>query len=153
VSAVPPPGRFRRAFSLIEVMLALGIVAFCLVTLMGLMTVGLQTSRDSTDTVQAADIASMLVSLRRTSPTNSLPTSFALPPLNLPANGTLYLAADGAVTSSAQASYRLTYGVVTNSSQFSSLQLMLTWPPPADPIAAAQLVKGRYELFTCIPLP
>ena len=145
---------FSEAFSLVEVMLALGVVAFCIVALLGLMTVGVRTSRDSTDAVQAADIASMLVSLRSASPTNALPAAFPLPPLDSPAGGTAYLSPGGSIVPAAQAAYRLTYTVATNGGRFSSLGLLLSWPAPADPAGASPAaVKGRYELFTCIPLP
>ncbi len=143
----------RTGFSLIEVMLALGVVSFCLVTLMGLMTVGVQTGRDSTDVAQAADIASTLVSLRRSAPTNDLSSVFPLPPLHVPASGTSYLSASGAPAAKAQAAYRLGYAVSTNSAHLSSLYLLLSWPAAADPAASPQAVKGRYELFTSVPLP
>ncbi len=44
----------RRAFSLIEVVLALGIVSFALVAILGLMSVGLDSSRDSIDDTAVA---------------------------------------------------------------------------------------------------
>ena len=46
----------RSAFSLVEVVIALGILAFCLVPLIGLLPAGFQTFRDANDEAAAANI-------------------------------------------------------------------------------------------------
>jgi len=50
------PSRGTRGFTLIEVVLALGVVAFAFVALMGLMPVGLEMFRNSIDTSVRAQI-------------------------------------------------------------------------------------------------
>jgi len=52
----------RRAFSLVEVTLALGIAAFCLIAVFGLMPVGVQTNRNATSQTAATTILSSVVS-------------------------------------------------------------------------------------------
>jgi len=52
----------RRAFSLIETALALGIVAFALVGLMGMLPAGLATFRKAMDTTVSAQIVQRIVS-------------------------------------------------------------------------------------------
>jgi type II secretory pathway pseudopilin PulG len=47
----------RDAFSLVEVVLALGVVAFAIVAILGVLPTGLQTSRGSQDETRAAQIA------------------------------------------------------------------------------------------------
>ncbi len=138
---------------MIEVVLALGVVSFCLVTLIGLLTIGLQAGRDSSDTIQAADMASWLVSVRRSAPTNALPAAFPLPALNQASSGEVYLSDGGAIAPAPGAAFRLGYGISTNASAIALLSLRLSWPASANPITQPQLVKGRYELATCIPLP
>ena len=49
--------RQTTAFSLVEVTLALGIMAFCLVAIFGLLPTGLNTSRDAIAQTVAANIA------------------------------------------------------------------------------------------------
>jgi len=59
------------AFSLIEVTLALGIAAFCLIAVFGLVPVGVQTNRNATSQTFATNILSGVVSDIRASPKGS----------------------------------------------------------------------------------
>ena len=45
-----------HAFSLVEVAIALGIAAFCLLAVFGLMPIGVQTNRNATSQSAAANI-------------------------------------------------------------------------------------------------
>src|SRR6266516_223292 len=56
------------AFSLVEVTLALGVAAFCLIAVFGLVPVGLQTNRNATSQTTATNILSSVVSDIRASP-------------------------------------------------------------------------------------
>jgi uncharacterized protein (TIGR02598 family) len=56
------------AFSLVELTLALGIAAFCLVTVFALVPVGVQTNRNATSQTAATNILSSVVSDIRASP-------------------------------------------------------------------------------------
>lgn len=47
---------FRRAFSLVEVTMALGLVAFCLVAMMGMLPVGLMQARESSEQLAATQV-------------------------------------------------------------------------------------------------
>ncbi len=62
--------RLRRvhAFSLVELTLALGIAAFCLIAVFGLVPVGVQTNRNATSQTAATNILSSVVSDIRASP-------------------------------------------------------------------------------------
>jgi hypothetical protein len=54
-----------HAFSLVELTLTLGVAAFCLIGVFGLMPVGVQTNRNSTSQTQAANImAAVIADLR-----------------------------------------------------------------------------------------
>src|SRR5213076_2760188 len=60
------------AFSLIEVTLALGIGAFCLIAVFGLVPVGLQTNRNATSQTAATNIiASVIADMRATTSSTS----------------------------------------------------------------------------------
>jgi hypothetical protein len=55
------------AFSLIELTLALGVAAFCLMAIFGLMPIGVQTNRNATSQTRATDIlAAVAADLRAT---------------------------------------------------------------------------------------
>ena len=60
--------RRLHAFSLVEVTLALGIAAFCLIAVFGLVPVGVQTNRNATSQTTATNILSSVVSDIRASP-------------------------------------------------------------------------------------
>jgi uncharacterized protein (TIGR02598 family) len=62
------------AFSLVELTLALGIAAFCLIAIVGLMPVGVQTIRNAASQTAATNILSSVVSDIRASPKGSDPT-------------------------------------------------------------------------------
>lgn len=50
------PSRGRRAFSLVEVALALGVVSFAVLSMLGVVTVGLTTVKDATEQTMHAQI-------------------------------------------------------------------------------------------------
>jgi len=147
-----------RAFSLVEVVVALGICTFVLFAMVGLLGTGLQSGKDSEDQIQAANMASLLISTRVAAPTNSI-ANFAIPESAMTngyssayAAGTNYLGYDGKTTNAASASYRIVYQAGTNAmtgSAVSQVYLMLSWPAQANPANAA---VRSYELLTYIPL-
>jgi type II secretory pathway pseudopilin PulG len=60
--------RRLHAFSLVELTLALGIAAFCMIAVFGLVPVGVQTNRNATSQTAATNILSSVVSDIRASP-------------------------------------------------------------------------------------
>ena len=71
----------QRAFSLVEVVLALGIATFAIVTILALLPVGLQSSRNSIDESAALNILSSVVADRRATPLASSSVVYQLPAL------------------------------------------------------------------------
>src|ERR1700737_1955387 len=59
------------AFSLVEVTLALGVAAFCLIAILGLLPAGLNTNQTSTRQTTANGILSSIVADLRATPTTS----------------------------------------------------------------------------------
>src|SRR5205823_7388168 len=51
----------QSAFSLVEVVLALGVLSFAIVAILGLIPIGLQTSHSSQDETRAAQIAQSIL--------------------------------------------------------------------------------------------
>src|SRR6476661_1345695 len=56
------------AFSLIEVTLAIGIAAFCLIAVMGIIPVGVQTNRNATSQTAATNVMAAVISDLRATP-------------------------------------------------------------------------------------
>ena len=55
-------------FSLVEVTLALGVAAFCLIAVFGLIPVGVQTNRNATSQTAATNIIALVVADLRATP-------------------------------------------------------------------------------------
>src|SRR5439155_19959726 len=58
-------------FSLVEVTLAIGVAAFCLLAVFGLVRIGVQTNRNATSQTAAANIMAAVVADLRGTPTSS----------------------------------------------------------------------------------
>lgn len=141
------------AFSLVEVVLAMGVASFCLVALLGLYVVGIKSGKESGEDIQGANLASLLIAQRRANPTNASPVfSSALPLLSVSSSNLsspLYLTASGMATNQANAAYRFTYIIETNVWKVTKVRLTLTAPPAAS-VANAQT---RYDILTYVHLP
>jgi type II secretory pathway pseudopilin PulG len=144
--------RESAAFSLVEVVLALGIMVFGVVVVIGLLSVVLQTTRESRDQMGAADAASHIIAVRRAEPTNSLANVF-LPAVNQdwdspPATGGSYISDDGAPATAASATFYATYHVGTNAgtgTRAGNIDISLFWPAGASTNA-----QSHYEVFTTV---
>lgn len=156
----------RQAFSLIEVVVALGIAVFAGFALIGLLSVGLKNSSDSTMQLQAASIMEEMCSIRRAAPTNdltSIQTNFPLPPLTTSAGNltttNLWLAWDGTITTSpANARFGFLYNITAPSGypsasttgNYATAYLCLYWPVQVSPTNAN---LGHFEVTTTFALP
>jgi uncharacterized protein (TIGR02598 family) len=133
------------AFSLIEVTLALGVAAFCLIAVLGLMPVGVQTNRNATSQTAATSIIASVVSdLRATPIANSTSSQFRIT-FGTPA--TLYFDSAGQFTTSlgANSRYRLDVSFPTSPAGLRYADLRLTWPAPVDPSTTTP--SGSAEMF------
>ena len=112
----------KRAFSLVEVTVALGIAGFCLIAIFGLLPAGLNANKSGIQQNAAANLAAMIASdLRATPPTTNKSAIFSI---SIPTAGTTnFLTESGAVTDMCAADYR---AAVTISS-----------PPAGTPRAAS----------------
>ena len=152
--------RYERcaAFSLVEIVLAVGIFAFAGVALIGLFSIGLNTNRDSAANLQAATISEFMLSTRRATPVSAL-NSFPLPRLDVEAKNdtAILLNANGMETAEAsEARFGLYYNIrppadttTSGIARSSHVHIYIYWPAAATPESA----NGRYEVVTSIPLP
>ena len=144
--------QFTSAFSLVEVTLALGIAAFCLIAVFGLVPVAALTNRNAASQTRATNImASVIADLRATPNANPTSTQFVI------TFGTckrLYFNSEGQVVSSgacdpsttAPATSRYQVNVTWSDSGWSQLRyadVKVTWPAAA----AAANASGSTEMF------
>jgi uncharacterized protein (TIGR02598 family) len=161
----------RNGFSLVEVVTALGIAAFCLLTLLGLLAVGVTSNKGTINQSIAVNIASAVAADLRATPlatqsyTGSGYTLYS-PRFRfvLPGSGmqTVYvsdqgtpLTTVGANLPAGTASYRVTIQGPARpsgtSQRFASpIYILVTWPGGADPTAASwpKNYTGSFQVVT-----
>ena len=156
------------AFSLVELTLAIGIAAFCLITVIGLIPVGVQVNRNATSQTRATNImAAVVADLRSTSKTKFGSGRFGI---TIPSNHTLgadptcqpcqqcwtnqtqtkYFDDAGKVVAPAVALYRVTLTLVQNPTATATAgaifyDIRTTWPAAADPCATTP--SGSVEML------
>jgi uncharacterized protein (TIGR02598 family) len=157
----PPKPKGVAAFSLVEVVLAIGICSFVLISVLGLVLTGIASNRQSEQEIQEANFASMLISMRTAASTNNIASlpKFAIPATALTniygpvSPATTYVGLDGQTTNETGAVYQITCSVGTTPQTGSSLAqvyLMLSSPPQMNPANANAI---RYEITSYIPIP
>jgi len=144
--------QFTSAFSLVEVTLALGIAAFCLIAVFGLIPVAALTNRNAISQTRATNImASVVADLRATPNANPTSTQFVI---TFGACKRLYFNSEGQVVSSgvcdpsttAPATSRYQVNVTWSDSGWSQLRyadVKVTWPAAATVANAS----GSTEIF------
>jgi len=125
-----------RAFTLVEVVLALGIASFCLLVLMGLLPTGLSVQNASTKETSAVNVATAVIedlqavaALQATS-TNSLSPRYSL---TLPSSGAgeqelLYLDDGGAPTTNTAAATFAVVVTLLGDTAVTRTHLLVAWP-------------------------
>jgi uncharacterized protein (TIGR02598 family) len=132
------------AFSLVEVTLALGIAAFCLIAVFGLIPVGVQTNRNAASQTAATNImAAVVADLRATPTTTNTSPQFAV---SFGTNKTLFFDGTGQFTTSWGTNSRYQLNVTWPSSGWNRLKyadVKVTWPAAANTANAS----GSVETF------
>jgi uncharacterized protein (TIGR02598 family) len=136
--------RFPAGFSLVEVTLALGIAAFCLIAVFGLMPVAIQTNRHATSQTAATNIiAAVTADLRATPRANLTSSQFGI---TFGTDRILYFDGSGEFSISLTGDSRYRLSIAWNpaaplGSRYASLKV--TWPAAAAPTTAS----GSIEAF------
>jgi uncharacterized protein (TIGR02598 family) len=160
------PRTSSSAFSLVEVTVAIGIAAFSLIAIFGLLPVALTSNQAAIEQTAANEILSKVITdLRATSPTS--PAGGAAQSrqygISIPAGGagagvvqTKYFDSDrNLVTSMADARYRMTIKFLAaptggGARAASCASVNVTWPAPVDPNAAGVRPAGASSSFVAL---
>ena len=134
-----------KAFSLVEVTIALGVASFCLVITFALLPVGMTTNRDSVEQTLAASLSSSIVADLRGTPntggaTNSSPRYGILFPVAgaAPQSTSIFLNTDGSTNSlpvvNGAPLFRatITVGTPATGRGAATGRVWITWPALAD---------------------
>jgi uncharacterized protein (TIGR02598 family) len=156
----------KSAFSMVEVVLALGISSVALFSIIGLLAVGVQTGRESEDETMAALLSQELVRRLQTKPYDAAlnpadPRDFPLPALNEASELEFFVDADNQRVLGAEAVKRVNIRVLpvpqigaealaraedTPQSMLSQVVVTVSWPALAPP-AARQSAVFHTELY------
>jgi hypothetical protein len=153
-----------NAFSLTEVTLALGVAAFCLLAVFGLIPVGVQTNRNATSQTAATNMAALVVADLRAAPKTSGAWTGSSPLLciTLGTSKTLYFDSQGQCTGNLAGSvtpcgdpqlpvlqnlYRATI-TFPATGNLTYAQLKVTWPAAADP--ATTTPSGSVQMLAAL---
>jgi uncharacterized protein (TIGR02598 family) len=135
------------AFSLVEVTLAIGIAAFCLITVFALVPVAVLANRNATSQTAATNVMASVISDMRATTGSTSPQygiTFGTPK-------TLYFDGAGQFTTSLSTNSRYQLNVTWNTSNLTGscspalpcADLKVTWPAAATPANAS----GSSEMF------
>lgn len=155
-------------FSLVEVVLALAVTAFCLLTLLGLLSLGTLRNASSIDQTTATSLAAAIVSDLRAAPTGATTSvRYGIP---IPTEGsatilhTLFLDDTGALSGSVDANasssntpaphYRATLIFTPPATGKTAIpvRILITWPALADATATTTPSKFTGSFDTVIGL-
>ena len=137
------------AFSLVELTLAIGIAAFCLIAVFGLIPVGVQTNRNATSQTAATNILSSVVSdIRASPPGQTYSAKYHISRSKL-SNTTLYFDGQGQFATSLgslpNSRYRL-YVQIANQPAGNWYAyyawLRVSWPAAANPLATPPITPS-----------
>jgi uncharacterized protein (TIGR02598 family) len=130
---------------LLEVVLALGVAAFCLIAVLGLLPVGVQTNRNASSQTAVSNIIATVVSDLRTTPVAAVTSpEFAI---TFDAEKTLFFDASGQASPSLSTDSRYRLNVTWNAAPTGLHYAVLkaTWPAEVDPATTPS--GGAVEIF------
>ncbi len=147
----------HTSFSLVEVTIALGVAAICLIGIFGLLPIGLQTDHNATEQSRALGILSVVIADLRATPGSGSGTSpqlgISIPVLSAASVSAapLYFNGEGQSSTSliSQSRYRVSITFPANSTGgrvATWVSLKIIWPAGASPTNAT----GALETFTAL---
>lgn len=159
--ATRTPERALLGFSLVEVVVALGIITFCVVAILSLFSLGLRNARDSESEIRAGNLALSLIGRMRAAPRADLTSQgFLFGPLtngggplfSVSPTAPWYLKGDGTRASDANSAmnsngYALTAdGAFDPTNKIATISFTMWWPAAA----ALTNASGKYRVSTFV---
>lgn len=147
MSAMKASQPAQEAFSLVEVVLALGITTFALIAILGLLPMALKSNRDTYEESRAVTLLEAMIADRKFSAASSNSLVFQIPCVTNATTNILYLKDDGSLTTGPDdARYRVTATAYpsTNNVQPNYLHLRASWPPRAGDSASSVEMNAAF---------
>ena len=125
----------KAGFSLIEVVIALGIFAFCIVAIVGLLPVGMNSVRSVSNENNAIHIASSIEGIWQVAPLGSkitMPNIITNLDISASKNSTYFFDEFGEPLASVTgASLKMNYKTAVSSGNSTTVNMTFLWPPNA----------------------
>jgi uncharacterized protein (TIGR02598 family) len=140
----------NAAFSLVEIVIAIGIASFSLISMLGLLPVGLSNTHTATTQTGAMNLMTALSADIRTATSGSSSIRFGINPTKTSAQ-TLYFDESGNVTDlqNSNARYKVMIQAVWQPSSNETVnRITITWPPQApasNVMGSADAVVSYYQ--------
>jgi uncharacterized protein (TIGR02598 family) len=136
----------KEAFSLVEVTLALGVMAFCLIAVFGLLPVGLSSNQAAIQQTGAVDLLIALdTDLRSTLKTATSSPRFSI---SIPGGALLYFRENGVPDSQTNSRYRVLVSFIAPSNRMATTgRILITWPAQQDD---PQKARGSVDEFVAL---
>lgn len=158
------PRQTSAAFSLLEVTIALGLGAFCLLAILGLLQTGLTSEKATLGQTAASNILSTVFSDIISTPANLSTSRIFHIPLDTPSSTsprTIYFSEaakpTGAIGAAptADSQYRVSIGITpapSTAKAATTARILVTWPAAADPLPNQWPAKasGAVEVVTAL---
>ena len=145
----------RLAFSLIEVVIALGIFAFCIIGIVGLLPIAANSTKSVSQESNANNIAESISGFWQVAPLTSSTGggNFTMGNFTVGTvgNQTIYYDSSGSeVPSATDASLKLVYNAqaLSGYSDTFTVNLTFTWPPNASPNSTTATTRTFNYIFT-----
>jgi len=137
--------RYQKAFSLVEITMALGILTTSLAMMLTLLPAGLSTNQQSAhETLATGILSSVVTDLRYSKPEHSASVNHSeYYQLAYDADSTIYTDEFGTVTADNHARYRIS-SRLSQDKHFAEGHLIISWPAEQSNPA---LAEGKLELY------
>jgi type II secretory pathway pseudopilin PulG len=142
----------RRAFSLVEVVLALSVATFAILVIVALLPIGIKSTKDSLDETGALNVLSQVIADRQATPFANPSTFYLLPaltPTMTPVTNFFGILPNNQYSAAtSQARYRVDYIAMPPAAGLDPYQIYLrvSWP-------AANTNAGSVETVATFPQP
>jgi len=136
----------QAGFSLVEIVIAVGIFSFVIVAVMGTMSVALSSTRDSEMKLAAAHTSAAIIGALKANPTNRTDTSIFPNTLSGSSPSDLYVDRQGRATNQSAAAFRLAWKLTPDATLANLVfcNIELTWPPnaPANTVSSHRVATS-----------
>jgi uncharacterized protein (TIGR02598 family) len=137
---------WTKAFSLVEVTLALGVMAVCLIAILGLLPTGVNSNQASIEqTAASAILTAISEDVRGTPKTENLSLRFKI---RIPEGDTLYFTENGTADTQTKSRYRASILFSPSTNRLATTgRILVTWPAQQNDVSKA---LGSTEAFVAL---